>query len=711
MKKLRLILVLLMQATLLCLAGTSCNHGRPCLKLHGELSAEPYGATAINAATGNQGLSVGINRKGTVTLFKWPSPSFYDHVKFMTASRKDERMGALENEGVLSGVRYRGGDREGFFWLRDAYKTQRYRGPRSVVVITEFKNSEAGILVEQSDFVDPDNDVLWRHYLVKKLPGSDVERAALVSYLNFAPQVSKIPFLPLRDWCLDEIGNSKLEWQGDHDLFIHSKTGKDKSIDKKVSVNIAFGFAKESSAHQAGYDRKCSLLRAPAKKDPFYMAAEGLQESDQAFGQVAAAVEKELDLSGGEAQASLLVSAAPAKKEAVELIEEARQKDYSRSLDRVEKAWQERLANIPLPRSDDPRIKKVAIRSVISMLLGSDRDSGAVVASMSTQPPYGLDWPRDGAFINMALMEAGFPDLVRKRNLFLASVQSRPGHKVRHVPKGNWASNYTADGVPGFPLIWWEIDETGWGIYQLVRYYEQTGDVDYLEEVYPAVERAADFLVEFKDPKTGMQKKAHEDDNPKKTQTPHGAVPVYIGLRAAARAAHALDRPEHKKKWLARSEEIKKAMLDLFYDPACKRFVRDPDKRGGCDDRVRLSKAAGLILWPAGMLDDNDPRAEHAADQLWEALSRSFDGEREMGYYEVYGLLCLAHYWKDRPEKLERLKRGLEWSSRVPTTDTGHFGEVWITIDGKVEAGEGQPHIWHHALFYLASLETYGKEL
>jgi len=696
---------------ILCFAAGSCNHGRPCLRLHGGITAEPYGATDINAATGNQGLSVGVNREGTITLFKWPNPSFYDQIKYMTGSRKEPRMGALENEGIMSGVRYSSGDRQGFFWLRDAATVrQRYRGNRSVVIITEFEKKDLGLQIEQTDFVSPDKDVLWRHYRISKLPGSKVDAASLVSYLNFSPQVSKIPFLPLRDWCLDEIGNSTIQWQNNHDVYVQSKNGTDKSIGKNVSVNIAFGYAEKSTAHQAGYDRKCSILRSPLKKDPFYSAERGFNGSDKAYGQVTGALQKQLDLSRGEDQSSLLIASASTKPEVLSLIEKARQKGYADSLEEVEEVWRKRLANVPLPSTKDNRIKEVAMRSVISTLLGCARGSRAIVASMSTQPPYGLDWPRDGAFINMALMEAGFSDLVKKRNLFLASVQSRPGHKVPHVPEGNWAANYTADGVPGFPLIWWEIDETGWGIYQLVDYYEKTGDIEYLKKVYPSVKRAADFLLEFKDPDNNMQKKAHEDDNPRKTQTPHGAVPLYIGLQAAARAAEDLGRTEDAAAWQGRSQQLKKAVLDIYYDTDCQRFIRDPSAKGNCNEKVMLSKAAGLVLWPARMLDRNDHRAEAAAKQLWKSLSASFDGEREMGMYEVYGLLCLAHYWQDSPEKLTLVKEGLQWSSRVPTSKTGHFGEVWTTVDGKVVPGEGQPHIWHHALFYLAALETYGKE-
>ena len=81
------------------------------------MSDEPYGATDINAITGNGGLSVGINEEGTITVFKWPSPSFYDHVKYMTDSREDEDLGALPDEGVFTGIRYEIDGQEHFTWL------------------------------------------------------------------------------------------------------------------------------------------------------------------------------------------------------------------------------------------------------------------------------------------------------------------------------------------------------------------------------------------------------------------------------------------------------------------------------------------------------------------------------------------------------------------------------------------------------------------
>jgi len=377
-------------------------------------------------------------------------------------------------------------------------------------------------------------------------------------------------------------------------------------------------------------------------------------------------------------------------------------------LDEVEDFWQKRLAKVPLPATEDERIWSLALNSIKLVLLGYSITTGAGVASISTQPPYGLDWQRDGAFTNLALMKAGFPELVRKRNLFWAKVQSQPGHKIAWVPEGNWASNYYADGTPGFPIIRWEIDETGWALWSLASYYEATQDRAYLAEVYPAVKRAADFLVKFKDAKTGLPKKAHEDDNPFPRQSTHGAVPCYVGLKQAAQAAEAMGDRESKARWEERAQELNQAILENFYDPVCGRWVYWAKDKGNCAVGGAGSDA-GLLLWPGELFEPGDPRAGQAAEQVWQALEPSFTGKRDKGMYEPYGLLILAHYWKDRPEKLELVKKGLEWEATVPVTKTGLLGEIWLTVDGRIVPGQGQPQLWHHALFYLAALEAYGS--
>jgi hypothetical protein len=70
---------------------------------------EMSGPTDISAVTGNQRLSVALNEKGTITVLKWPSPSYYDQIKYRTTDRGERFDGALPNEGAFLGLAWRNG--------------------------------------------------------------------------------------------------------------------------------------------------------------------------------------------------------------------------------------------------------------------------------------------------------------------------------------------------------------------------------------------------------------------------------------------------------------------------------------------------------------------------------------------------------------------------------------------------------------------------
>src|SRR5207253_9442894 len=128
--------------------------------------------------------------------------------------------------------------------------------------------------------------------------------------------------------------------------------------------------------------------------------------------------------------------------------------------------WSGWLRGAALPATDDTRVRDVAERSLITMRLAMDPDTGAIVASADTQAPYGQDWIRDGAFINEALDRAGFSDMVSRHNLFEAAAQTSVSNPDALRPPGNWPMMVYGDGQPAGPIPY-EIDETGLGAWTL----------------------------------------------------------------------------------------------------------------------------------------------------------------------------------------------------------------------------------------------------
>jgi hypothetical protein len=82
-----------------------------------------------------------------------------------------------------------------------------------------------------------------------------------------------------------------------------------------------------------------------------------------------------------------------------------------------EKAGHDALAGALLP---DPslgaRVVSVAQRSLVNLYVARDRRVGAMVASVTRQPPYYLDWPRDGSFLSHGLDIAGILPWVTTRH-------------------------------------------------------------------------------------------------------------------------------------------------------------------------------------------------------------------------------------------------------------------------------------------------------
>ncbi len=677
------------------------HHGRACLDY--SRRPEVFGPTDVNAASGNMGLSAAFNAEGTVTVFKWPNPSYYDHIRYMTESRDKPLMGAFPNEGAFAGVYWETPAEKGFSWLRgDEFTSgQFFNSDDSDCVITRFESERLGLVVRQVDVVAAESDLLVRHYHIRKSNDSHLRKVKLVHFANFHPVVTKYPRLPLRDWCHECRGNSHISYFEDSDAFVYYEKGKDMSTGKKGSVAIAIGTARPSSSHQAGIDSYISMIRS-RPRDPYLEASTGrFSGNDEAGGEVTAGLMTEVSFDEkGIARHTLYITASETTEQALRMIKNARERAITEYIESKRRFWWKYLSEAPMPDTDDERVLQVAKRSIISVLQAT-ASSGAIVASISTQGPYGEDWPRDGAFINVALHTANLPELVEKHNRFYARVQSRGENKIWLAPEGNWASVYYADGVHGMPIPW-EIDETGFTIWTLWDHYRRTGDTDYLEEVYPAMEAAADFLVKFKDPETGLHKKAYEDDIPEKRHTTHGAVPIYAGLKAAARAARKLGHEDSAKRYEKRAEEVRGAIMEHFYHPECNCFV--PEVNSNWDE--------AWAIYPGKLFPYSHEVMQGCAESAWRKLEASINLSRDKrSLYEPKAMLALAHIWKNDPEKMDKVRKAIKWQSRVPITDTGIFGEVWVKRrDGSVLTGQDMPHVWHHALYYAAAVKAFGEK-
>ena len=676
---------------------------------------EAYGPTDVNVQAGNGRVTVNENDHGTITVFKYPNPSYYNQVKYFGLSR-NHTTGAVgaqfPNEGSFAGIVYHTSGGTGFNWLRDWQVTQQYDSQDVPVPVSVYHApANLGLTVTDVDLTPPGLDTLEREFWVQRESGSAVTSASLVYFENFNPVANRIIYLPITDWCLTKQSDQQAMYDSASHSIVHSWSGADSTTGQPTSVAFAFGFDGTDQAHQVGedaYDPNALTGQAPDGYVQASSAPYALGGSDAATGQVTGTLQTDLNFDAtGRASARLTVAGGTTTGAALAALGTARGQTFNSQMSAVKSDWHGWLQQTHLPVSTDPRVVEVAKRALISIRVATAPDTGAIVASANTQGPYGEDWTRDGSFINQVLDYNGFHDAVTRHNLFYARIQTSATNPSPLRPSGNWAMTSYADGVDGGPIPY-EIDETGlaaWALWNHHAYLDPAVGKQYLEQVYPAITNAAIYMTSCEDPTTGMQCSANEDDNVTPSQTMHGAETVYLGLESAIAAAQAMgDSSPQVSLWQARLGRLRSAIAAL-YDPQTGAY-REGNNTGNAYNTDFGD--GGWLLWPVQFRPYSDATMIAEANDVQKTMDASLASQK--GSYEQKGLLGLAHAWSS-PTAAQRaeLLGKLSYMAALLTTPTGHFGESWIRLTtSRPQTEEDMPHVWEQSLFYLAAIQING---
>ena len=397
----------------------------------------------------------------------------------------------------------------------------------------------------------------------------------------------------------------------------------------------------------------------------------------------------------------------------------------------AQESW---IAPLALPDGPDidPLLVDFSRRTLLNIRVGTDRRTSAIVASISRQPPYGEDWPRDGAFFNAALDVAGLHDLVTDRLRFYSEVQRDEDAEAGMIegpgpgfpddpdntsyPADAWEMNYYADGMTG-GNIRWEIDNTALLVWSYVAHAGYIDDdaerAAYLEEVYPNVQRAADLLVSWRDATNFLPWLANEDDNVAFTQGLQGAGTTFGALRAAAMAARALGRDDDAERYEYRAAEVRWAIETHLYDEDVG-FLEGVTGNPGS----AAAGASSWLAWPAHAFDADDERMLAQLSANMDRVLAAFDPSSEGGAYLTKSSLAAALVHTDEAERERALELAVDMVERVADPDTLFLGEVFAAVD---DDGDGvfdrydnrvsTPHLWAATLVYLTLMAYYHPEL
>ncbi len=715
------------------------------------------GGTNAAAALGNGALTVGVSPWGELVYLRWPTPSRYDHLRYVTASRgflrgysvKDMRHGSgapcrdwekygrpLEKYrglGAKAGVRLKSGE---LFWMDDPVwdSSRRYDPEGSHVLITTLQRNEnvkgraAALVVRQ--WVMPEKDLLVQTFQVDAAE----ETARFFYHATFAPSQMAENGISNRD--SRKAGFSSVYCPDEELLFWFSHEGRKPGrllrrrgermtsalldeIFPEGGVFIALGSPQRIHQVQVGADRAGRVRRAGTPPGAREDAKDGALEGNLLHvGPIDAGVRIDLRESGGDA--GILISVAGSARGAAAIIRDAREAGSRRLEEQANAFWEPVAQKILVPKAARAVEKRVARRSVLNLLIGHDRKTGAFVASPSRQPRYCYDWPRDGAFYDMALDLAGLSDRVNahldfyRRTQRGSSLAFSPTWLINlrsplFCPRGHWYSNMNTDGSPGFfRLVPVEIDETSllvWDLWRHERYVPDEEKEAYRQTYQGMLLSATEAILRFVDLKRGWTRKVMEDDDPRIKATLHGASAVLTALASATNLGREWRLEEETvSRWQRAAETLRAGILKRIRE---QKVLREAGWRG-----------LPWSLFPAPLFHDY----EHPdAGRVIQRLARDMEDKismrsRGIGYLgeQLFALAVSTQGLSSYQDLKERALKTL--TEHVPVEGSDCYGEVglWRKVRGTddyfIQNRTSIPHLWSGVTAYLAVQAVYEPE-
>ncbi|MBV9119783.1 MAG: glycoside hydrolase family 15 protein [Chloroflexi bacterium] len=292
------------------------------------------------------------------------------------------------------------------------------------------------------------------------------------------------------------------------------------------------------------------------------------------------------------------------------------------------KAWihEKIMAFTDLP----PEICRMYRRSLLVLRTQIDSDGGIVAANDSDVSQFNRDtysyvWPRDGAIVANALVQAGHVDTTRRFFLFCREILSRDGYMLhKYNPDGSLGSSWhpwvTREGWNQLPV---QEDETALVIWSLWERYQRHHDVEFVAQLYlRLVKSAAEWMVEYRDAKTKLPKHSWDLWEERRGVLAFTVAAVWAGLQAAAKFTDTFGETDFSAKYRQAAEEIREATVKHLYDPDLGRFLRMVVfHEDGQVTRDTVLDSSMWALFKFGMFSPDDPMIQRTMQAIEDRLT------------------------------------------------------------------------------------------
>lgn len=385
-----------------------------------------------------------------------------------------------------------------------------------------------------------------------------------------------------------------------------------------------------------------------------------------------------------------------------------------------------------------PRAIDVFRKSMFYIRVHADNNGGIIASSDSDmfrggKDTYAYVWPRDGAFVSLALDSVGAVDITRRFYEFMRDVVRDEGyfmHKYR--PDRSLGSSWhpwIQKGKVSLPI---QEDETALVLVALWRHFEVSRDIEFIESLYnPLINKAALFLMGYRDVSTGLPKASYDLWEEKFGVHTFTASAVYGGLVAASKFAKLLGKTMSQRNFEHTAEEMRRSIVSHLWNDDRGAFYKsiNYDARGSIVPDLTLDSSSLYGITTFGVLPYDDEkvlRMVHAVEEGLQLKTQTggFVRYENDNYYRadhsllgnswIITSLWMAQYYLLRAKGKRDIKKALEWIEWVAehALDSGVLPEQLHPHTG--EHISAAPLTWSHGEYiktvtlYLETLERLG---
>jgi GH15 family glucan-1,4-alpha-glucosidase len=375
-------------------------------------------------------------------------------------------------------------------------------------------------------------------------------------------------------------------------------------------------------------------------------------------------------------------------------------------------------------------------RSLMLVRAHVDRGGGIIASLDSDMLQYGKDnytyvWPRDGAYIALALDIAGDTNVAKRFFQFAAATITPEGYMMhKYLPDRSLGSSWhpwVRNGAPALPI---QEDETALPIFALGEHYRHSRDVEFLESMYnPLVRKGAQFMLDHRDAHTKLPLPSYDLWEEKWGTHTFTCATVFGALSTAAELASVLGKREDEARYREAAEEVRHAIIEHLWDEQRGYFIKHIDKGETLvrDTTLDISSTYGIFQF--GVLAPEDPKLVRAFENSIRALSHGnhiggLARYENDGYYRsdpestgnpwIITTLWYAEYLIARAKNdhdLDHVREIFSWVVRRAIA-SGALAEQFHPKTG--EPLSAMPLTWSHSTYiytvvkYLDKLEELG---